>query len=331
VTSAERLRLFYAHEEMDRPAVIIRWWGFRNDRSYDRLYRLMTEEADRVEPWWAETLVSGPELPWVRRDPEHRGRYYPLKSAEDAERYLDLPMPRIEGDLEPYFALRRQIGDRGIVLAHLGDNPGGHFAELYGSEQFAILSVTHRELLHALMSRRQEITLRLLDYLVNRGVGPYFNIHGQEMVTPPLHGRADFYDFNVRYDTAIAEAVHAAGGRLSVHCHGRIGAVLDGFPAIGADVVHCFEGPPMGDVTPTEVKRAWGGRVSMEGNIQIADFYEQTPHAIGETTLDLIRDCFADRRGLAVSPTASPYMTGRGEACYPQYEAMVRTVRRFET
>ena len=46
ITSAERLRRLYFHQEMDRPAVIIRWWGFRDDPTYDQLFKLMTERAD---------------------------------------------------------------------------------------------------------------------------------------------------------------------------------------------------------------------------------------------------------------------------------------------
>lgn len=33
------------------------------------------------------------------------------------------------------------MGDRGIVLASLGNNPGGHVAEQFGSEAFALMTV----------------------------------------------------------------------------------------------------------------------------------------------------------------------------------------------
>jgi hypothetical protein len=85
----------------------------------------------------------------------------------------------------------------------------------------------------------------------------------------------------------------------------------------------------MGDVTPAEVKHAWRGRIALEGNLQIADFYQQTPDAIRAQTLALIRDGFDDHRGLAVSPTASPFISGRGRECYAQYLAMVETVTRW--
>jgi hypothetical protein len=198
---------------------------------------------------------------------------------------------------------------------------------LFGSEQFALLSILQRNLIHRLLQRELDTKLRLVDFLIRQGVGPYFSICGQEMVAPPLHGRADFFEFNVRYDQPIAELIHAAGGRLNVHCHGRLKAVMDGFPAIGADVLHCFEAPPMGDVTPGEVKQAWRGQIALEGNIQIADMYEKPPDDIRAQTEALIRDGFDDRRGLAISPTASPFIPGRGADCYPQYAAMVDAVR----
>ena len=66
--------------------------------------------------------------------------------------------------------------------------------------------------------------------------------------------------------------------------------------------------------------------MALEGNIQIADMYAKSPDEMRAQTEALIRDCFDDRRGLAVTPAASPYMTGRGADCYEQYRAMVETV-----
>ena len=329
ITSKERLHHLYFHEEMDRPAAIIRWWGFRDDPTYRELYRLMIQEADWVEPWTASSVVkpSGEFQPKQEAKPD--AFQYQLQDMEDAEKYLNLPVPEINGDLSSYFKLKEQVGDRGIVLAHLGNNPGGAAVELFGSEQFALMSVTDREILHRLMQRHQTFIFRLIDYLLENGVGPYFSICGQEMIAPPLHGREDFFDFNVRYDKAIAERIHDAGGKLNVHCHGRLKAVLDGFLEIGTDVLHCFEAPPMGDITPADAKQVCKGRISLEGNIQIADFYEKSPGDIRRQTEALIRDCFADRRGLAVTPTASPFMKGRGAECYPQYQAMIDAVKEF--
>ncbi len=322
MTSHERLHRLYYHEPMDRPAAIIRWWGFRDDRSYDCLFRLMTEQSDWVEPWGAGNLIRDPAVSWA----EEAGRRHLLRDADEAERYLNLPAAEIDGDVSEYFRLREQVGDRGIVLVSLGHNPAAKVACLFGSEEFAVMSVTDRDLLHRLTARFQAELLGLVDYLLERGVGPYFNICGEEMVAPPLHGRQDFIDFNVHYDRPIADRIHAAGGRFNVHCHGSVKSIIDCFPELGADVFHCFEAPPMGDITPAETKAALRGKVALEGNIQIADMYEKSPNEIRAQTEALIRDCFDDRRGLAVTPTASPFMPGRGADCFEQYRAMVETV-----
>lgn len=329
ITSKERLHRLYFHEKMDRPATIIRWWGFRDDPTYHELFRLMTREADWVEPWTTGSLVRTSEKFHPKQKPDMDIRNYLLQDVDDAESYLNLPVPEIGGDLSSYFKLKEQVGDRGIVLVHLGNNPGGATVELFGSELFALMSVTDRDILHQLMQRQQTLILQLIDYLFENGVGPYFFICGQEMIAPPLHGRNDFFDFNVRYDRSIAKRIHDAGGKLNIHCHGRLKTVIDGFLEIGADVLHCFEAPPMGDITPAEIKQICRGRISLEGNIQIADFYEKSPEDIRRQTIDLIRDCFNDRRGLAIAPTASPFMKGRGADCYPQYEAMIKTVKEF--
>ncbi|MEK6795556.1 MAG: hypothetical protein AABZ39_12305 [Spirochaetota bacterium] len=325
MNSRERLRRLFYHEEMDRPAVIIRWWGFRDDPSLDDLYRLMTERADWVEPWHASSLVHNVPCSSCS-DTEASENNYTLKTAADAERYLEMPMPEVGGNVSEYFRLRKMVGDRGIVLANIGSNPGGTVAAYFGSEQFALQSVLNRDMLHRLMQRELAIKLRLVDFLIEQGVGPYFNCSGQEYITPPLHGRDDFFDFNVRYDKPISDRIHDSGGRLSVHCHGSVKSVIDGFHALGADVFHCFEAPPMGDITPSEAKVALKGRVALEGNIQISDMYEKSPNDIRVQTEALIRDCFDDHKGLAVSPTASPFMAGKGGVCYPQYLAMVETV-----
>jgi hypothetical protein len=171
-----------------------------------------------------------------------------------------------------------------------------------------------------------KVMLRVVAYLLERKVGPYFSMAGEEYVVPPLHGLEDFRDFNVRYDKPIADLIHEAGGRLHIHCHGRLKAVLPAFLEIAPDVLHPVEAPPMGDVTAAEAKAMLQGRTCIEGNLQIAGLYEHTPARIREETEALIADAFSDRRNLIVSPTASPYIRGQGEVCFEQYRAMIETV-----
>jgi uroporphyrinogen-III decarboxylase len=235
-------------------------------------------------------------------------------------------MPNVKGDVSSFFGADRAMGDRGIVDVGLGLNPAGWVAELCGSETFAMMTVSDRDIIHALCEREMNVILNTLRFLLSHKVGPYFSMCGEEFVVPPLHGPKDFYDFNVKYDKPIIDLIHQADGRMHIHSHGSIKKVMQGFVDMGADVLHPFEPPPMGDITPAEAKAMVRGRLCLEGNIQIADMYEKSSDDIREQTKVLIETCFADHRGLIVSPTASPYIRGAGEKCFPQYKAMIDEV-----
>jgi hypothetical protein len=252
-----------------------------------------------------------------------------LKNREDAEKYLSLPPSAFSPDISSFFAADAKIGDAGIVHVNLGVNPGGFVARLFGSETFAWMSVTDRDLLHALCERQMNMMLQRLKFLIGKQVGPFFCMEGQEFITPPLHGPADFYDFNVRYDKPLIDLIHDAGGRMHVHCHGAIKQVFGGIIDMGVDVLHPFEPPPMGDITAVEAKTQARDRMCLEGNIQIHRMYEACPEEIRQETEELIRVAFDDKKGLIVSPSASPYIRGQGEACFPQYQTMIDTVRQW--
>lgn len=355
MTSRERLRRCYFHEELDRPAVYSRAGFPADDPTYDRLKAYLEAHTELKRGWngrafespdpvttftepasadferqmtvlhtpagdlRATTLLSRHGLPGMHET-------YFITERADADIWLSLPPPALAGDTSSFAAADREIGDRGIVEVQLGMNPAGYVAELCGSETFAVMTLTDRDILHALCERRMQVMLATVRFLLDRGIGPYFAMLGEEYLVPPLHGPRDFDDFNVRYDTPILERIHDAGGRVHIHSHGSIRDVLPGFLALGADVLHPFEAPPMGDITAREAKAAVRGRICLEGNIQIADMYDSAPEDIRAQTAALIADAFDDGRGLIVCPTASPYIRGAGAQCFPQYRAMIDTV-----
>ncbi len=364
MNSRERLRRCYFHEELDRPGVYFRENYPANDPTYDKVKQLIYSVTDLKCAWdpaWAgpvweayseltETYVEPHTDDFERRvmilhtpAGDLRAAYlrsltgapgyqeeHLLKTRADAETYLSLPMPDIERDVAGFFEADRQIGERGIAEAQLCANPGSFVAQLFGSEAFAILSVTDRDIIHALCRRRMKIMVERVKSLLENNVGPYFALMGEEFICPPLHGPKDFHEFNVKYDKPIIDLIHEAGGRVHVHCHGSIKKVFQAFLDMGADVLHPFEPPPMGDITPAEAKAMARDRICLEGNIQIGDMYEKTPEEIRQQTEALIQDVFDDRKGLIVCPTASLYQVGKGRQCLEQCKAMIQTVLDWE-
>jgi len=358
VTRRERLERLYRHETVDRPGVYVRPGYPANDPTYDRLRTYIAAHAERKR-WWStrpvrpplpvEVFTEGYSEDFARRVTVHhtpagdlRESYlvslkgqpglqeeYLIKTVGDAHKYLSMPPKQYAGEVSSFFAADREMGDSGLVQVDLGQNAAARVVRMTGSETFALWTLENRDLLHELIQHEQRDLLAMTRYLLDAGTGPYFTLAGQEYLVPPLHGPRDFYDFNVRYDAPLIAMIHEAGGLVHVHCHGPIGQVFEAFLEMGADVLHPFEPPPLGDITAAEAKRRSASRICLEGNIQIASFYENTPQQIAKETAQLIADAFGDRRNLIVCPTASPYIRGAGEKCFPQFRAMIDTVVNF--
>ncbi len=357
MTRRERLRRCYFYEELDRPAVYSRTGFPSSDPTYDTLKAYLLAHTELKRGWSGTQFETAPvceihkehysedferriEILHTPRGPLRRTfldglRHHPgmhetfyINTPEDGEKYLSLPIPEIGGDVASFFTADKEIGDAGIVDVGLGFNPAGFVAELCGSVNFALLSATDRELLYRLCERQMQIIKQRVRFLLDAGVGPFFSMLGEEYVVPPLHGPKDFWDFNVRYDKPLIDLIHERGGRIHIHCHGSMKNVLQGFIDMGADVLHPFEPPPQGDIRSSEAKSLARGKMCLEGNIQIHRMYESTPDEIRHETEQLIADVFDDNRGLIVCPTASPYIPGAGEKCFPQFKAMIETVLR---
>jgi len=355
MTRRERLERCYSNQEVDRPAVYSRTGFPADDATYDRVKSYLKAYTELKSGWsgtqfesayaidssaepYSEDFERHIQLLHTPKGDLRRSSLISLKgqpglhetflvnSREDAEKYLSLPMPEIGGDVSSFFELSGQIGDKGIVDVGIGFNPAGYVAELCGSENFALMSVPDRDVLYRLCERQMEIVLQRVKFLLGLGIGPFFSMAGEEYVVPPLHGPKDFYELNVRYDKPIIDLIHEAGGRVHIHSHGSIRNVFQGFIDMGADVLHPFEAPPEGDILPLQAKQLARGLMCLEGNIQIGRMYEATPEEIKQETEQLIAQVFDDGKGLIVCPTASPYIRGRGEECFPQYKAMIDTV-----
>jgi len=355
ITRRERLRRAYFHEEMDRPALYCMRMFPTDDPTYDGLKAYIAEHTE-LKGRWATSICETPYPTDTRREPHSEDwereivtlhtpagdlertslvslkgqpglhETFFLKSREDAEKYLSLPMPELTDKVARHFQREGEVGDAGMAEAALGTNPGGFAVQLFGSELFAIMSVTDRDIIHALCERHLQILLNRVKFLVSHGVGPLFAIAGQEYIVPPIHGPRDFDDFNARYDKPIIDLVHEAGGRMHIHCHGSVKKVIKSFVDMGTDVLHPCEPPPQGDILPAEAKAAARGRMTLEGNIQIDRMYRCTPDQIRQETLALVRDAFDDRRGLIVCATASPYIRDKGEECFKRFKAMFEAV-----
>ncbi|MBD3184694.1 hypothetical protein GF312_20605 [Candidatus Poribacteria bacterium] len=351
----KRLERCFSYQELDRPGVYSRTGFPRNDPTYDKLKKYIQEKTELKRGWSGRkirtsyktesykepynedferhiTMLHTPKgelrrtrLASLKGQPGLAETYF-IKNREDAEKYLSLPIPEINGDISSFPEAQKSIGNAGIVDVSLGMNPGGSVAMLFGTDNFAMMSLTDRDIIHELCKRQMDVYIENLKFLLDNDIGPFFSMAGQEYINPPIHSPKDFHDFNYKYDKPIIDMIHNSGGYVHIHCHGSIKGVLRDFVDMGVNVLHPFEAPPMGNITPSEAKEIVRGKTCLEGNIQINRMYEASPDEVWDETRQLIKETFDDRTGLIVSPTASPYIRGEGETCFPRYKAMIDAV-----
>ena len=105
------------------------------------------------------------------------------------------------------------------------------------------------------------------------------------MLSPPL-----FREFSVPYLREICDAVHAGGGYLVSHHHGRCRDILDDIAGYGTDVIEPLEAPPTGDVDLAEAKQRVGDTCCLKGNVGTVDVLLQGTVADVEQA---VKDCMA--------------------------------------
>ena len=77
----------------------------------------------------------------------------------------------------------------------------------------------------------------------------------------------------------------------------------------------------MGNVTAAEARAVLGGKVCIEGNIQVGDLFTLPPDEIEKQVEALIRD--AGPAGLIVAPSASPYAPVATRRMLANYARMI--------
>jgi uroporphyrinogen-III decarboxylase len=229
---------------------------------------------------------------------------YLVKNEEDVDRLLSLPYERTAPDAGRFNSLKRELGDRGVMLPDLLD-PIVMISLVMGFETYILLSALNRPKFRALLDFFAE---RMHDFLVDvlaLDVGPLFRIVGAELCTPPYMHPDDFREFIVEYDRPLIETIHRAGKFARIHCHGRIARVADLILEMEPDALDPVEEAPGGDISFADAKRILGGSICLMGNIQESLFELHTPEEVA-AEVRRVREIGAAGGGFVLMPTATP-------------------------
>ena len=200
---------------------------------------------------------------------------YLLKAPEDINKILAVPYQPYPFCAAPFYAVEQTLGERGITMFGL-DHAMYGLQRLTGSENFAYWSIECRgKLLEAIDVFSQRIREQAV-CAFDAGLKPVFGWVGPELCIPPLMSPNDFHEFVFQFDKPLVDLIHERGGYVWVHCHGKMGPVLERFVEMEVDVLNPIEPPPMGDITLTEAFARVGDKMGLEGNIEVNELMTAT-------------------------------------------------------
>ena len=244
----------------------------------------------------------------------------PIKTPADVEKMLSVPVrfdrPAAD-EFEPFRRWRAQMGEWCIG----GGSVNSMVAMLCGMMDFQLLLewvLTEPTLVKLLADAWLERVGPRVDCLLAEGVGPFWHFNGVERASPPMMGPRQWEQWVVPYDGEIMRRIKAADAeaRIHVHCHGRVGTLLDSFIAMGADSIDPVEPPPQGDIEFADAKARSAGRLTLYGNIEFVDMVTLSPDAIEAKVRSTILD--GGRAHTVLFPSAGPH-----ERPSPRYLANV--------
>ena len=341
MTRRERLMCIFRGEPPDRPAV--RLWGVAPEQellhpAYAPVRDAALQKTDLVlsagspfdlrwgsqpppirredrptgSPEWVDQVTyvetaAGPLRGVYRVSTCKRPGYimqYMVKEPWELKKLLSVPYVPHPFDPTDYWKAEQTVGDTGITIFSLPHAMYG-LQDLIGSQNFALWS---RDCRGELLEVVAEYARRIQDQVKRAlavGIRSAFGWVGPELCIPPLMSVRDFDDFVFAFDRPVIEAIHEAGGCVWVHCHGRMGPVLERFVEMGVDVLNPVEPPPMGDLTLQEAFRRVGGRMGIDGNVETHDLMTMPPDRMRELVYRTL-ECGRGRR-LILCPT-SGYM-----------------------
>jgi uroporphyrinogen-III decarboxylase len=254
-----------------------------------------------------------------------------LKNVEDLQAYLQLPDEFLaeEIDVTRLVQAEAQTGDRGLVMVDTED-PVCAAASLFSMEDFLTLALTESKLFHRLLEKLSPTIYARTRCIAAAFPGHLWRIYGPEYAAEPFLPPRLFQEYVVRYTEPMVKMIKKHGGFARIHCHGRIRAILDAIVAMGADAIDPIEPPPHGDVSLEYVRRRYGERLVLFGNIELSDLESlEAPEFERRAAQTLVEGTRGRGRGFVLMPSAAPSGRQITARVLRNYETLVRLAEAF--
>lgn len=249
-----------------------------------------------------------------------------LKNTDDLKAYLELSDEILieEIDLTSMIEEDRKLSDSGIVMVDTED-PICAAASLFSMADYTVIALTEQKLFHRLLEKLSRHIHARTEKTAIDFPGHLWRIYGPEYATEPYLPPHLFSEYVVRYTGPMVDMIQKNGGFARIHCHGRIKSVLDYIIDMGATAIDPIEPPPQGDVKLEQVRREYGDRLVLFGNIEYAEIENTEPAQFEKIVEKSLRDGTQDSgKGFVLMPSAAPVSRKVTPQVLANYETMIR-------
>lgn len=257
-----------------------------------------------------------------------------LKGPEDIDTFLSVSNDRSDHgpfriDPSPVLDAEEALGDAGIVMIDTPD-PLCLAASLFEMGEYTVVALTEPTLFRRLLDHFAQTLLPKTEAVAAALPGRLWRIYGPEYAAEPYLPPRLFREYVCAYVEPMIRAVQRRGGFVRVHSHGNLKAILDDIAGMGADGIDPIEPPPQGDVDLADVRRRYGDRMVLFGNLEVSDIENVPTNRFRETVLRTLEaGTRGTGRGFVLMPTACPYGRVLSAQSMANYEAIIEAVEAF--
>lgn len=243
------------------------------------------------------------------------------KSSADVDAWLSIPFEPVSYDFSSFSCVRSTLGDRGIVMSSLAD-PVCRAMELMELGDATVWALTEEEHFARTLAEIHRRGMVNLKRMLECQVVDLYRICGPEYLTPPFLPPVYFEKYVLPYLADMVALIHRHSSKARVHCHGRIGRVLDMIIASGGDALDPCEAPPDGDITLAQVKARAGDRMCLFGNLQMKLLEHADEAEVRREVAECMRSAKEGGR-YVIMPTAAPINIPLSKKTEENYKAFI--------
>ncbi len=245
------------------------------------------------------------------------------KDSKDVDALMSLPFVPVTFDSSDAGRIWNELGDRGILMPSLAD-PAYLAMELmeFGESMVWVMSETeYFESVVKELHRRNMINLKTMLETTDADL---YRICGPEYMCPPYLPPKYFERFMLPYLTDMVQLIHQYNRLVRVHCHGRIGRVIDMIVETGCDGTDPCEEIPDGDTTLEELKARVGDKLTLFGSMQLKLLETGCVEDVRRETARMLAAGKPNGR-FVLMPTAAPINVPLRDKTVENYKAYIDT------